>query len=197
MHQGEFLSYHLNGLINRVVSVPSIDSLNIFFNNTGFAGRIFAGYQFNAYFAAEMGYYRFSPLNIKADFNVDVVILEKFDLSVPFDFTARATVYTYVVDLVGKGIYPVTDKFSLYGKLGVAYLNATGNIILAVKTKIVDLSISTNPSINVLYPTFGIGLNYDITQHFSTDLSWSHIQKYNSHCFPSVDFVGVGLLYHF
>lgn len=201
IHQGEFIAYHLNELVHRVFPEGDINKpLKIVFNDTGFAGRLFAGYQFDKYFAVEVGYYRFARLDFTTTLNVEVAVFRVYSL--PMDITAHATVNTYVVDLVGKGMWPVTDKFKLYAKFGLAYINTDGTVSIAVKTTIlsvVDLSasLSSTPSVNLIYPTLGLGMAYNIAEHFSADLSYTRIQQFTSNSFPSIDFIAVGLIYHF
>ena len=196
LHQGDYIASHLNSLFEKAVPSLSIDSLNILYINTGLAGRVFLGYQFNSYFAAEVGYYRFTQLDVNTKLDIDVIILKQ-NFTLPTSLSTRATVRTEALDLVAKGILPLTDKFSIYGKLGLAYLNVIGKVSLSVNSPLLNTSLSGNPSLNLVYPTFGIGANYDLTQHISTDLSWNRIQRLNSHLFPSTDFISLGLIYRF
>ena len=60
------------------------------------AWRLLAGYQFNRYFAAELGYHDLGSVSAPG-----------------------ASVDGTAWELVGLGAYPVFEKVSLYGKLGV------------------------------------------------------------------------------
>lgn len=203
VHQGDFLARHFKGLINKVAPNQSIDSFSVFFTNTGIAGRLFAGFQFTDYFAIELGYYHFKKFDLKVEAYTDPVIKINFemlnlqDVNLPLHCQSKTSVTTYVVDLATKGILPLTKKLSVYGKLGLAYINAEADINLNINLNIFDFGLLANPSINVIYPEIGIGLSYDIFEHVNTDFSWMHIQRYNGKLFPNIDFFALGLLYRF
>lgn len=196
-HQGDYVSYHFNRLVNKVLPNLVQESSNLFFNNTGLAGGIYIGNQFNDYFAVELGWYHFSNLNINARVDINFVLLQEFDFDFPVYVDVEGKVETYIVDLLAKGIWPVTNKFSLYGKLGIAYINVNANTTIYMRTSVVDFSLSANPSANIVYPAIGIGMSYDITSHLACDFSWLHIQQFNHKYFPNIDFISVGAMYRF
>ena len=74
-------------------------------NDSGAVGRAFVGYDFNRYFAAEVGYSYF--------FNQ-----EKLQASAANCHKIK----TSIIDLLGKIKAPITDDFGLYAKLGLGYL---------------------------------------------------------------------------
>lgn len=199
VHQGTYIGNELEKRIGKAIpkAASTLDRLNILFRDTGLAERVFVGFQFNPYFAAEVGYYHFTPINVTTELDISINILKQYKINVPLNLTANAKLRTYALDFMAKGIYPVTDKFSIYGKLGLAYLNSEGELSLSVNTNIGKISLSTNSSVNIVYPEASIGLNYDLTNSLSTDFSWSHIQKINPCPYPNIDFIGVGLLYRF
>jgi opacity protein-like surface antigen len=176
---------------------PDTSVGDVTFSDTGRGGRVFFGYQFNRYLSAEVGYYRFSSLKFDASLSTNVPILDDYGLAIPLELYSKVQVKTDAFDLVAKGIWPVTEKLSIYGKLGIAALNSDGKAILTMSTPLVDVSFVTDPSVSIIYPTFGLGVNYDITDHVSGDLSWMRIQKVSPCPYPSIDFVSVGLMYHF
>ena len=143
-------------------------------SDSGLAGRLFAGYQVNQNFAAEMGYTKFKNESTKATFGL---------------ITATGSIKTYAVDLVAKGIMPLQNGVSLYGKLGAAYLNETAHASVG--------SFSASTTQSKILPTFGAGVSYDLTQNVATDLSWTRIQKVGSTDLNSTDLVALGLAYHF
>ena len=197
VHQGSYIAAHLNHLIQKAIPDASTDYMDALYNNTGYAGRLFVGYQFNSYFAIETGYTQFEKLNINttAGINIDI---KKINFTFPANVSTHAAVTTDAFDLVGKGILPVTKRFSLYGKLGLAYLRVNGDVSAAAKVpELIDIYIAANPSLHIIYPTFSLGLNYDMTRRLSMDCSLTRIQQYSSHAFPSIDFLSIGVLYHF
>ena len=91
--------------------------------DTGVAGRLFAGYQFNDYFATEMGWSKFS--NATASYSYS----DAYNSA-----NAKATIKTDALDLVVKGILPVTSEVKVYGKLGAAYVMSRGNAKVSYST---------------------------------------------------------------
>lgn len=197
LNQGEFIAGHLNRLVSRVL--PDTSFNNIFFNDTGRGGRLFVGYQFNQYFALELGYYQFSTLNFNAALNTDIPIYEDEDVNIhlPLELSTKVQVKTDAFDLTAKGIFPFTDYFSVYGKVGVVALNSEGTAVITAKTPLVDVSLYTGPTVNMIYPIFGVGINYDATKRLSLDLSVIRIQQINPNLYPNIDFASVGILYRF
>lgn len=143
------------------------------FHNKGLAGRVYTGYQVNQNFAAELGLTKFH--NVTETVNA---------------ISTKATVKTAAVDLVGKGILPLQNGFGVYGKAGVAYVKQTETVKSG--------SEKDSASAHKMYPTFGAGVTYSVTQNVDTDLSWTRIQKVGSKSnIPSSDFFGLGVSYHF
>lgn len=157
--------------------------------DTGIAGRLFAGYQFDSNWAAELGWNKFSDADAKATSAGKVIGL-------PYSYNAKATIKTDAIDLVAKGIYPVANNVNVYGKAGVAY----------VMSRYEEKATSTlagrnsygrvNDKESKLFPTFGAGVSYDFTQNVAADLSYNRIQKTGSSSkINSTDLVSVGLIY--
>lgn len=153
------------------------------FSDKGLAGRIFAGYQFNPNVALETGFTRFhdSHDNITATY-----------AGIPL--SEKATLKTQAWDVVGKGILPLQNGFSLYGKAGVAYLMADAK----ARTTLGSVNASASKSANHIYPTASVGVSYDITKNVVADVSYTRIQKTGgSKKLSSTDFAAVGLAYNF
>ena len=111
------------------------------------AWRILAGYQINRNFAAEIGYSRLGKASLSGPGGSDEIKVS-------------------VGELVGIGAFPVWDKLSLYGKLGVYHGELKGG--------------GGKESNNGL--TYGLGAQYDFTQfdvikNLGVRLEW---QKYNN-----------------
>lgn len=197
VHQGTFIAEHVNRLAARTYRNLSLSRFDVLLRDTGLAGRGFVGYQLNPYFAIEMGYYHFTPIHVKTDAYANLDVSDYLNLEVPVHVSSRVAVSTYAVDMMAKGIFPVTNCFSLYGKLGLAFVNSEGTVELKAKAIIVSFKARTTPSVNLGYPAFGLGINYDLTSHASVDMSWNRIQKVHPCPYPNIDFVSAGLLYRF
>ena len=124
------------------------------------AWRILGGYQFNRYFAAELGY---SDLGEASG--------------------AGATVEGKAWEVVGIGSYPIVDKFSVYGKLGLYRGELKG-----------PSGEETNNDV-----TYGVGLQYDFLKNVGVRGEWQRYSKMGGGNIAEtdVDVLSVGVVYRF
>lgn len=116
-------------------------------DDTGF--RILGGYQINRNFGAELGY------------------------SQLFD---KQGVKVNAWEVVGIGAFPLTNQFSVLGKLGFARLEAKGFGMKETDTEL----------------TYGAGAQFHVTPRFGIRGQW---QRYDTE--EDVDFISVGVIYRF
>jgi OmpA-OmpF porin, OOP family len=159
------------------------------FKDTGLAGRVFAGYKFNDYVALESGFTQFSNMNANGS---------GYDSDGNFT-TVSGTVKTFAVDLVAKGILPLQHGFSLFGTLGIAYVDQYASVNLQSQTPMGGVSLDGDETQTQVAPTFGLGASYAITQNIDAQVSWSHIQAVSNdnNTTGNTDLVGLGLTYNF
>lgn len=162
------------------ISIPWIPSATqkITANDSKAFMRALAGYQFNNYIAVEAG--------------AAMIPSVKFSLTSNIFGTKCDNSNEYIYDLNLKGIVPINEQFSVYGKAGVASLNLKSmkpdiNLFQGVST-----TIESN---HALTATFGAGLNYAFTQHFSANLFYTGYVAKSS--FGAINVGGVGLSYKF
>lgn len=136
-------------------------------DNIGFGGRIYAGYQWDANWAAEIGY-TYYPLTHFNNINQT-------------GFNGR--INETASDLMGKFIIPFSCKLNGYGKLGFAHINAGKEANLPGGNK------------SEFCPTYGLGLSYDITTNVPIDISWRRVQQIGS--IADADLLAIGISYHF
>lgn len=146
-------------------------------DSRGMGGRLYAGYQFNPYFAIEAGYTQYAKTTFHAlgtsvtQFHSDGVIPPLFQPIYPITVkqdqppyqtdtidgtTTKYTSYNgeiteNAIDLVAKATLPLQVGFGLYVKGGMAYINADRYInahVLGSKTSAAETTV-TNSS---LYP---------------------------------------------
>jgi OOP family OmpA-OmpF porin len=124
------------------------------------AWRILGGYQFNRYFAAELGYHDLG------------------EVSAP-----GASVEGTAWELVGIGSYPIVDKFSVYGKLGLYRGELEGPGVE-----------ETNSDV-----TYGAGLQYDFLKNVGVRGEWQRYSKMGGGNIgeTDVDVLSVGVVYRF
>ncbi len=152
-------------------------------DGSGLAGRVFAGYQFNSYFATELGWTRFHNVTD------NVIIYDAYDY-----LDLGYTMKTNALDLVGKGIIPVTSNMDIYGKLGVAYVMQSHNLKIDSSWGGSD---SLHANEHAWLPTAGVGASYHFTPKLAADVSYNRIQHVGDTTVGSADFVGAGLTYSF
>ncbi|MFA6409424.1 MAG: porin family protein [Gammaproteobacteria bacterium] len=143
--------------------------------DSGIASRIFAGYDFNKYFAAEVGFTYFS--NRAEENHAPSPVI-------------TSVVLTQALDFLGKIKAPLTDNFDFYAKAGLGYLMSYP------KSTNTDTVINRE-NINIAY---GIGLDYSITSNIIADISWLRYHghaKMNLNYQPNADTFMIGLRYKF
>lgn len=154
-------------------------------NHSAFAGRLYAGYDFNRYFAVEAGYTRFSNTNIKInDVETDLLtgkVINATGISGHYE--------TQAVDAVGKVHAPIADGFGVYAKAGVDYLDT--------KVSIAGGKGSEN-NVGLVY---GLGTDYQISPHLVADVSFTRLNgdnnPHSNHYQPNADLYAAGLTYKF
>lgn len=156
----------------------------------GLGGKLFAGYNFNRYFGLEASYTSYTRSLYKGTYN-------QLNSSIEYNMTA--------VSVVGKGYLPIRETgFNVYvlGGLAEVYNKVNfknGGVPLAAG--VATPANGTN-TYHKLLPVYGVGLSYDINQHVTTNLEYSHIEgtgnvktKYNA--IPSADMLSLHVSYNF
>lgn len=114
-------------------------------------GRAFVGYNFNPYVALELGgtLYPENKYGLFVDFGDNNNIL--------------TTIKTYTFDLLGKFSLPLGEKWSIYAKAGIAYVNTTYEYTGT------DLTSETN---HAWRPGYGAGASYSLSRDITVDFAW-------------------------
>jgi opacity protein-like surface antigen len=146
--------------------------------DSGMAGRLFAGLTFNKYVATEVGYLRAPKVKV-SDITYQGVP------GIGFSFNQ------YFVDLALKGILPINDTFSLFAKVGVAWVHGE-----KLKVTIQGFSVPVDQEEDDEYvPTSSVGMAYHFNEHLFADISYT--QFFKRHDVPEAHFYGIGLGYKF
>ena len=148
--------------------------------------KLFLGYDFNRYFAAEGGYAYLGKTAANMDFRAGLNSVGKFDLNYKMS--------AWFVDAVG--MFPLGEKWSLVGRLGVSYnrtsVNADGNPItlLASNNDKVDSAVQAK---------FGAGVDYHFSPAFTGRLEWERYKMPDplSNENFNVDAATLSVLFHF
>lgn len=147
--------------------------------DTGY--KLFAGYQINKNFAIEGGYFNLGRFGYVAT-------------TVPAG-TLSGNIKLQGLNLDGVATLPVTDQFSVLGRLGLNYAQARDNFN---RTGAVLPLLNPNPSNNQINYKLGVGLQYAFTGALAMRLE---AERYRINDGignkGDIDLVSLGLVYHF
>jgi OOP family OmpA-OmpF porin len=129
------------------------------------AWKILGGYRFNRNLAAELGYTDLGEVSA-GDGGANTI-------------TAEATAF----ELVAVGSWPVSNEFSVYGKVGVFRwdVDATGTGMFAGSESDSGTDL-----------TFGVGVQYDFTKQLGVRGEW---QRYAAD--EDIDVISIGVVFRF
>ena len=153
------------------VTITSVGSID----DSGFAGRILAGYSFNQYVAAEVGYLWLPKV--------------KFNKITDGTTTGSESFNESAVDFIVKGTMPFANGFGAFVKGGAA-------IVHRGDAKFTSGGTTTKTSSkNKTVPVLGAGVQYYWTDNFFNDISYTHYFKSGN--LQAIDFVALGFNYQF
>lgn len=149
-------------------------------NNRDTGYKLFGGYQINKNFAIEGGYFNLGQFGYVAT-------------TVPAG-TLSGNIKLQGVNLDGVAMLPVTDQFSVFGRLGLNYAQARDTFVGSGLVTVPN----SNPGKNQVNYKFGAGLQYAFTDALAMRLE---AERYRINDAVGnkgdVDLVSVGLVYHF
>jgi len=146
--------------------------------DTGY--KIFGGYKFNRNFAVEGGYFDLGRFGFSAT-------------TVPAG-TLNGNIRLKGLNLDAVGILPITEKFSVFGRVGVDYAEARDSFS---GTGAVNV-LNPNPSKRAANIKFGGGLQYDFTEALAMRLEAERYRIDDAVGNKGdIDLVSVGLVYRF
>lgn len=154
---------------------------SIFDNNRDTGYKIFGGYQFNRNFALEGGYFNLGDFGYTAT-------------TVPAG-TLNGNIRLQGVNFDGVGTLPITDQFSIFGRVGLNYAQARDGFS---STGLVPVPANANPGKTELNYKLGAGLQYDFTKSLGMRLE---AERYRINDAVGnrgdIDLYSLGLVYRF
>ncbi len=145
-------------------------------SNTGIGERFYLGVGINKYAAAELGYTHYAPSTYKTS---------------PSTIVNTPAIRENGIDLVGKAMYPIRS-FAVFAKLGATEISKSYSGSLQPISPTAPRLAATNS----FHPMIGLGVNYEITQNWVAELSWTRALK-GGNGFQNADFTSLGISYHF
>ncbi|HEV3010285.1 MAG TPA: outer membrane beta-barrel protein [Burkholderiales bacterium] len=172
--------FYVGGALGQVEHQDACEGASISCDEKDTGWKVFAGYQFNRYIAAELGY---------ADLG------ESSASGVVGPITARANFEVTAWELVAVGSYPVMERLSLFGKLGLyrAETELTGSG--TVGTLVIPVSEKeSNADV-----TFGFGVRFNITRNLGVRAEWQRYLDVGGDDVgeSDVDFISLGVVFRF
>jgi opacity protein-like surface antigen len=171
-------------------------SLNLHFEGThgDWAGRAHVGYDFNEFFAVEMGLAYFKG-------GRNTLTYTGLPIVGPPAVPTGAVLYdqhpkAYAIDLVAKVSLPLDNGFRVFTKAGMQFFKTSHAPLFLDDPTIVQ----DEENRKVGQVLFGVGASYAITPSFSTDLTWTFYRG-NSNLgdkyMPDTDLYTLGIAYKF
>ncbi|GAB3468685.1 outer membrane beta-barrel protein [Polaromonas eurypsychrophila] len=168
-----------NGSINRTLAGQGLAVRSSTEDNSGTGYKLFGGYQLNRNFAVEGGYF---------DLGKSSYTYSTFPVGT---FNGETRVRGLNLDLVG--MLPVSDRFSVFGRIGAAYAQSRANL-----TSTGAVPVNTNSRRNDTNVKVGLGMQYALTEALALR---AELERYRIND-PvrnrgHIDMASVGLVYRF
>lgn len=136
-------------------STASIDD-----SDTGFG--VGGGYQMNDHFALEFAYVDLGSASYSFDATVEDSGGDQAEADVELESSADGPVFSAL------GIWPIGERFSVFGRVGFSLLNAKGTARVTIDGE----TARANQDSQKADPMFGVGAEYSIGKHFAVRLAW-------------------------
>ena len=171
------------GLGQAQVSFESVDvsPATLSEDDTSSSYKLFGGYEFSKYFAVEGGYQHLD------DFSQTITLGGS-------SATGKIDGYGIFLDAVGK--YPVTNNFTVFGKLGVARTR----IELKTSASGIFAGCCSDESETEFNPRYGIGAQYDFNKQMGVRFELErtdNVGKSDATGEEDIDYLGLSLTYKF
>ncbi len=196
--QGGYADTHWDNTLNFFNLINTIgadgDDVSSDVKDSGFAARLYLGYNVNHNFGIEAGYV-FLP-------NAKVTLTDNTSGD-----SQTIKIKNYAIDLVAKLMVPVSDGFGLYAKAGGAYFHSTYDPNSGTFTNLDGVTQSSYDTASHFGPAYGVGAFYEFNQNIGIDLSWMHYSgnnqqfdsngNLNTDYQPNPDLALLGIYYKF
>ena len=139
-----------------------------------YAARVYIGYDFNQYIAAEV---------------TAVYFLTRPEFKgVPGRRNEDLKIKNNIFSITGKFTWPVYDDINLYAQGGIGYI---------VREEIVSRQMTVLPKGEFFTPIYGLGASYNFHSDWFLDLSWLQTPRSGDKQLPQENFIGIGIYYSF
>lgn len=140
--------------LDAVINSSTIDD-----SDTGYG--VAGGYQHNANFAVEFAYVNLGSVEYSA-FTTVTDGVEVADAELELKSSAAGPVVSVL------GILPIGERFSLFGRVGLSFMNAEGTARISIDGAS-DRARQTSQKSD---PVFGVGAEFSLGKHAAIRLAW-------------------------
>jgi len=147
------------------------------------------GYQVNPNFAAELAWVDLGDISYAANGTVTDGV-DTFDAGLGIDQSTSGPVLSFL------GIVPIGERFSVFGRLGIALMSVDADATVSVDGESASDGVSTDRS-NLMY---GIGGEFSLNRSFGVRLGWDRYAEVGSEDQAGevdIDVISLGLRYNF
>jgi OOP family OmpA-OmpF porin len=147
------------------------------------------GYQVNRNFAAELAYVDLGDISYSATGTATDGV-DDFDAGFGLDQSTSGPVFSVL------GIVPIGERFSVFGRLGLALMSVDADATVSLDGEAATDSVSTDRS-NLMY---GIGGEFSFNERFGVRLGWDRYANVGSDDQAGevdIDMISLGLRYNF
>jgi OOP family OmpA-OmpF porin len=156
-------------------------------DDTDVGWKIFAGYQFNRFFAVEGGYVDLGKASASVS-GVQDPFFECGTISGSLEAEAWGAFASAVATI------PIGQRFGIFGKVGGAYTDAE---LTASGTSSLCGAGSDSLSDDGVNLTFGVGAKFDILRNLSIRAEWERFNDVGGDFEADVDLISAGVAYKF
>ena len=119
------------------------------------------GFQVNDHFAVEFAYVDLGSVEYQASVTISDGV-EQADAELGLESSAQGPVVSAL------GMLPIGERFSLFGRVGLSFLNADGTARIAIEGDTQRASQSSQKS----DPVLGLGAELGLSKNFAIRLAW-------------------------
>lgn len=174
---GESIAGYTNNTLSDGAVAESI-------KNSGFSERVYLGFNFSQYLAAEFSVNYFTKPSFK---NLRLGGDDSDDSEDPDDSVTK-TIKNNIISLVARFNLPLTERIAANAKVGIGYVARNG---------IVVNNLSVLPQSEIFAPVYGLGVSYRLALRWDLEATWMQAASNSEWQLPVSNFFGFGVTYKF
>lgn len=135
---------------------------------SGASQQFFVGYRFNRNFSVEGAYVDLGEARRVLGWPPGIAGICVIDAISPCNGNLRETTAATAYTVAAVGTIPITDRFGIFGKLGIANIEVT---------RIESQYVSQHSGDKRTRPTYGVGIRYNLTPSLGLRGEWERVTR--------------------